>query len=102
MGKQEIAVNTGTLASDIAALQNAIRAAEKSLNDMFREMQELDAMWDGPANQEFIRQFVIDHENAKALCETVRSLAECMEYARGQYDSCENQVNSIVSAISIA
>lgn len=102
MGKQEIAVNTGTLVSDIAALQNAIQAAEKSLNNMFKEVQELDAMWDGPANQEFNRQFAIDHENTKTLCETVRSLAECMEYAKGQYDSCENQVHSIVDAISIA
>lgn len=101
MANQEIAVNTGTLASDIAELNSALKTAEKALNDMFTQIQELDAMWDGPANDEFNRQFANDHENARGMCATVQSLIACMEYAREQYDSCENQVNDIVSAISI-
>lgn len=101
MANQEIAVNTGTLASDIAELNGALETARKVLNDMFTQIQELDAMWDGPANDEFNRQFVSDHENAKGMCATVQSLIGCMEYAKEQYNSCENQVNGIVSAINI-
>lgn len=101
MANQEITVNTDTLASDIAELSTTLGTARKMLDDMFLQIQELDAMWDGPANEEFNRQFVNDHENAKGMCATIQSLIECMEYAKEQYNSCENQVNSIVSAISI-
>ena len=101
MANQEITVNTDTLASDIAELTSRHNMARRMLTDMFAQIQELDAMWDGPANNEFNRQFANDHENAKGLCQTVESLINCMEYAKEQYNSCENQVNGIVSAINI-
>lgn len=101
MANQEITINTDTLASDIAELNSALETARRTLSDMFTQIQELDAMWDGPANDEFNKQFANDHENAKDLCATVESLIACMEYAREQYNSCENQVNGIVSAIRI-
>lgn len=101
MANQEITINTDTLASDIAELNSALETARRTLSDMFTQIQELDAMWDGSANDEFNKQFANDHENAKGLCATVESLIACMEYAREQYNSCENQVNGIVSAIRI-
>lgn len=101
MANQEITINTDTLASDIAELNSALETARRTLSDMFTQIQELDAMWEGPANDEFNKQFANDHENAKGLCATVESLIACMEYAREQYNSCENQVNGIVSAIRI-
>ena len=101
MANQEITVNTDTLAYDIAELTSRLNMARRMLTDMFAQIQELDAMWDGPANNEFNRQFANDHENAKGLCQTVESLINCMEYAKEQYNSCENQVNGIVSAINI-
>lgn len=101
MANQEITVNTDTLASDIAELSSTLNTARKMLTDMFTQIQELDAMWDGPANDEFNRQFINDHENAEGLCKTVESLIECMEYAKEQYNSCESQVNGMISAINI-
>ena len=65
MANQEITVNTDTLASDIAELTSRLNMARRMLTDMFAQIQELDAMWDGPANNEFNRQFANDHENAK-------------------------------------
>lgn len=101
MANQEITVNTDTLASDIAELNMTLGTARNLLDNMFTQIRELDTMWDGPANDEFNRQFANDHENAKEMCKTVQSLIECMQYAKEQYNSCENQVNGIVSAISI-
>lgn len=48
MANQEIAVNTETLALDIAELNTTLETARKMLGDMFTQIQELDAMWDGP------------------------------------------------------
>lgn len=101
MAVKEIAINTSTLANDIDALQNALASARAQLDDMFNQVAELDTMWDGPANEEFNRQFGNDYENAKNLCKTIESIIECMKFARNQYNTCENEVNHIVSAITI-
>lgn len=101
MAIKEIAVNTSTLSNDINALQSALASARAQLDNMFNQVAELDTMWDGPANAEFNRQFGNDYENAKNLCKTIESIIECMKFARDQYNSCENEVNSIVSAIMI-
>lgn len=101
MAVKEIAVDTSALYGDIQELREALSAVRSQLSDMFGQIAELDAMWDGPANAEFDRQFGMDHENAENMCKTVESLIECMEYARNQYNSCENEVNDIVSVIRV-
>lgn len=101
MAIKEIAVNTSTLTNDIDALQTVLVSARTQLDDMFNQVAELDTMWDGPANEEFNRQFGNDYENAKNLCETIESIIGCMKFARDQYITCENEVNGIVSAITI-
>lgn len=101
MAVKEIAVNTSTLTSDISELQTTLASARAQLDDMFNQVAELDTMWDGPANEEFNRQFGNDYENAKNLCRTIESLLECMKFARDQYNICENEINDIVSAITI-
>lgn len=98
---QEITVNTGTLSTDIAELRSILATTRKQLQEMFNQVAELDAMWDGPSNIEFVNQFNNDYNNSKELCDTVDSIIKCMEYARDQYNICENEVNGIVSSISI-
>lgn len=101
MASQEITVNTFTLAGDIDALRTTLQIARKQLDDMFTQIAELDTMWDGPANEAFKAQFNLDYETTKNLCETVESIIACMEFAKEQYNTCENEVNGIVSSISI-
>lgn len=101
MSAKEIAVNTFSLAGDISELRETLSNAKTQLEDMFNQIKELDAMWDGPANAEFNQQFSNDYENAKNICATVESLLACIEFAQNEYNSCENEVNSVVSAISI-
>lgn len=101
MAMNEIAVNTSTLSGDINELRTALSNARKQLKEMFQQVTELDAMWDGPANEEFNRQFRNDYENAGKLCVTIDSLLANMEFARNQYNACENEVNGIISAIRI-
>lgn len=99
MAHREITVDTSVLAIDIHELQAALIAARAQLKDMFQQMAELNIMWNGPANAEFNRQFRNDHERMADLCKAVEQLIDCMGYARDQYNACENEVNSIVSAI---
>jgi WXG100 family type VII secretion target len=101
MNIKEITVNTSTLNSDIGELQTALDSAKAQLEDMFNQITELDTMWDGDANEEFNKQFRIDYDNTKSLFDTIKSLIECMEYARDQYNSCENEVGNLVNSIKI-
>jgi uncharacterized protein YukE len=101
MAIKEIAIDTSTLNTDIGELQTALDSAKMQLEDMYTQMTELDTMWDGPANEEFNIQFKLDYTNTKSLFETIASLIECMEYARDQYNSCENEVGSLVNSIRI-
>ncbi len=101
MAFREIGINTSTLASDIDGLRSVLAETKTQLEEMFSQVVELDTMWDGPANAEFVRQFGNDYENAKSMCSTVASLIGSMEYARDQYNICENEVHGIVSAISV-
>lgn len=101
MANKEITVNTSTLTGDINELQTALTNARTQLNEMFNQVRELDAMWDGAANAEFNVQFNNDYENMKKLCKTIESLISCMRYARDQYGACEKNVNGIVSSIVI-
>lgn len=97
----DITVNTATLAGDIDKLKGALSSARAQLKEMFGQVTELDTMWDGPANVEFNRQFGIDYEGAKKMCETVESLLASMEYAKDRYNRCENEVHSVVAAIAL-
>ena len=101
LASNEITVDTNILAGDIGELETALSNARKQLEDMFMQITELDAMWDGLANEEFKKQFGNDYENSKNLCNIVQSLISCMEFAKEQYNLCENEVNNIVSSIRI-
>ena len=98
---EEITVDTAALTGDIEELQNALLEVRRQLREMFEQVAELDTMWDGPANQEFNRQFFNDYENSRELCDTVESIIQCMQYAKEQYNICENEVNGIVASINI-
>ncbi len=97
----DITINTATLAGDINELKEALSSARAQLEEMFGQVAELDAMWDGSANREFNRQFGIDYEGAKKVCEAVESLSAHMESARDRYNRCENEVHGVVAAIAL-
>ncbi|MDE7028753.1 MAG: WXG100 family type VII secretion target [Lachnospiraceae bacterium] len=99
MAVKEIEVDTNTLARDIKELSEELEKATKCIQTMTEDMAELDSMWDGPANEAFMVQFGQDTQYAQELCSMVQKLTECMEYARTQYDICDNEVSSLVASI---
>lgn len=99
MANREIAIETNTLASDINELTGELEVVRKHIETMTADMTELDAMWEGPANQVFMIQFQNDVQYAEEICGMLQKLTECMEYARKQYDSCESEVCSLIASI---
>lgn len=101
MASQEIATNTDFMQTDIDSLTTQLEAARTQLDRMFNEILELDTMWDGPANDEFNRQFGIDKVDCEELLDTIDSIIECMIYAKTEYEKCENEVGGIIDSISV-
>ena len=58
-------------------------------------------MWDGPANEAFQAQFNADHARMEELHSELRRLISCMEYARAQYDQCEDEVYQAIASIPL-
>lgn len=94
-----MAVDTSSLVDDITELQEALDEITGNFDKMFDEISGLDGMWEGPAKQIFMNQFEQDAKYVQEICETLQNLVECMTYAKNQYDTCENEISSIISAI---
>lgn len=99
MANKEIEIETNTLASDINELTSELEVAKKYIQTMASDMTELDAMWDGPANEVFMMQFDHDVQYAEEICGMLKNLIGCMEFAKKQYDSCESEVRSLIASI---
>lgn len=101
MNIQEIANNLLTFNRDISQFEDTLNQIKNQGEAMFAEMSELDAMWDGQANQMFIAQFNQDYENLKEFCNFSEEILNCLKFAKGEYISCENSVEGIINSIRI-
>lgn len=101
MAIQEITVDMGQLASGISNMTELVTLLRNQMKEVFNHMTELDAMWDGVANDAFNQQFQIDNEAMEQLCKTFDSIIEHYTTADKEYNNCEDAVHDIVAAISI-
>lgn len=101
MASGYIRVNTNALKSDADDLREMAEASRKQLNDIKEHIVALDRMWDGPANEVFVQQFIGDYELLNALCDSVKAFADDLTEASAEYDKCEDSVESAVRAIKV-
>ena len=96
-----IEVDTQQLERDKEAVKEGLQQVQQALKKVYAQVEELDAMWDGPANIVFRQQFASDREEFETMCKEVESLIESLTYAKWEYEKCENQVNAAIAAIRI-
>lgn len=101
MALERIEIETEALASDIRTVTENTEQVQKQIQHMFEQIQELDQKWDGPANEAFQAQFNADHARMEELHSELRRLISCMEYARAQYDQCEDEVYQAIASIPL-
>lgn len=101
MAVQYIEIDTDQLKRDTQELLENKQYAEAVLNEMVQDIEELNTMWSGKANQAFRTQFGKDVELMRELLAKMDKLAECMEFAAGEYVRCENEVKTLVDSIKI-
>lgn len=101
MSFREIAVNTENLGRDIESLRGLLRDLKTNKDKMVQEIEELNVMWKGPANEIFVKQFGLDCASFDFLYKTIEEMITAMEHAKREYEQCDNKVNNLVSAIRI-
>jgi uncharacterized protein YukE len=94
-------IETGRLQRDIESLKNDLSGMRRTGDDMMNSIHELSAMWEGPAKEVFLVQFQSDYEMLQSMEEAIGGLIKGLEYAREQYDKCENDVSSAIYAIRV-
>ena len=98
---RDIKVNTSRLNTDAETVAGLLQGIKTGLSDMKEQVNQLDAMWDGPGSEAFKKAFWDDMD---AMAEAVKNLDSMQAYERNaktKYESCEQKVGAIVAGIRV-
>lgn len=96
-----IEIDTGILQGDIGTMSANVQELRQRIQELQAEVTELSAMWSGRANAAFRQQFALDMEFMNEVADVLEKLISCMEFAKKEYDRCENDVEDLVASIRI-
>lgn len=94
-------VNMSALEQDISDMKDCVAKIRNEMQKMFQSVNELDTMWEGVANEIFVKQFQQDERTLAEICTAVDKVVEQMEEANTDYRRCEDEVAQLVENIRI-
>lgn len=97
-----IAISTEQLGLDTNAVREQIEALGAAKDQVIRCLNDLSAMWEGPAHSIFMSQVLVDAEMLQGLIANLKNLADCMEYAKNEYQSCAESVSEKIQSLSLS
>lgn len=98
---EKIAVEVSQLNKDFQDINQNIEEIVNELKGLEEDMNALNSMWAGPANQVQRYQTSKDIQEAGRICEQMRLYAESLAYAAEEYRRCEEKVSDAVAYIWI-
>ncbi len=93
----EIRVNTDNMRSTATVFQEKINDWNSLVQQLWSLMEELDAMWDGDANEAFNALVTEDKPKFERLGQMMETYKTAIDTAASKYDSGEAEVKNIVS-----
>jgi uncharacterized protein YukE len=97
-----IEISTPWLDNDITRMQEQLDNLVAAKNQVYRRLESLNSMWEGAAQYIFINQTRIDETVLQGLINNLNNLIECMQYAKSEYERCNDEVNSKIAGIRLA
>ena len=97
-----IEISTPWLDNDITRMQEQLDNLVAAKNQVYRRLESLNSMWEGAAQYIFINQTRIDETVLQGLVNNLNNLIECMQYAKSEYEKCNDEVNSKIAGIRLA
>ena len=93
----KIRVNTDNMRSTATVFQEKINDWNSLVQQLWSLMEELDAMWDGDANEAFNALVTEDKPKFERLAQMMETYKTAIDTAASKYDSGEAEVKNIVS-----
>ena len=97
-----IEISTPWLDNEITRMQEQLDNLVAAKNQVYRRLESLNSMWEGAAQYIFINQTRIDETVLQGLVNNLNNLIECMQYAKSEYERCNDEVNSKIAGIRLA
>ena len=97
----EIACSVRALGDDIRQIETAYDSVVNNAEAVMTSVNELNGMWKGTAHDVFVSAVAKDYESIKELCNTVSEIISCLNFAKGEYTKCEQEVNNEIASIRI-
>lgn len=97
-----IEISTDRLDADINKMQENLDSLRMAKDQVYRCLEQLNGMWEGVAKMSFNAQTRIDEMVLMSLLANLSNLIECMEYAKSEYNRCNEDVNSKIASIRLS
>ncbi len=101
MAIKEIKVSTTRLGNDADQVGNLIRSMENELKNLKASVDQMNAMWDGPAKKAFMAAVQSDVNVAESIIKELKSFQKNETEAKKKYEQCESQIDSIINSIRV-
>ena len=101
MAVSRIEVNTNTLHSDVERVRGELKGLRADMQKLNEISGQLNAMWDGEAKAAFVAAVADDIRQLSELIGALEKYTGLTDTARTNYDKCEKNVSSIVSALKV-
>ncbi len=99
MSSSFINVDTDRLKRDVESMLEELEVAKMQIKNLYDSVQVLNGMWDGPANDEFTKQFTADYMNVTGNLEDIKKYIDGLDNCRSSYDECDNTVGQIIGTM---
>ena len=90
---RELAVNTSKLRSDCDTVAIELDRVLNLAKEMYNGVNNLNGMWKGTANQEFVKNFSSNYETMKNYVESLKKLVDEIVQKCSDYERCECEVS---------
>ena len=97
-----IEIDTDRLNADITGMRDHLDALNRAQEQIYGCLENLRAMWQGPAQSAYYIQTQNDQAALQGLMRNVNNLIGCMEYAKSEYDRCGDEVLDKIASIRLS
>lgn len=101
MTVNEMGFDTVDLNNRVESLKEQLNTLRASRDTMVDEINALNGMWKGKANDSFKVEFSKDCQEIDAMFETIDGIINAFNESRVEYEKCENEVDGLVSEIRV-
>ena len=98
---EKLSIETSKLNGDVESLNARVASLRKKGSEMMAGINALSAMWEGEAKNAFVTQFEADYQQLNNLIDAIEVLIGDLKNAKEQYEKCEQEVGTIISAIKV-